>query len=106
MLSFTRIRTQPRSNRSMSLGGGVFFHFSAVAHLQFFLLMVSVSVLILFLCFSGMEYTDPKKKSNLCGKILMVSTLTALCILMLKQSPNFNTPSQVIYVYISIFLSL
>lgn len=42
----------------------------------------------------GMEYADPKKKSNLCGKILMVSTLTALCILMLKQSPNFNTPSQ------------
>lgn len=62
MLSFNRIRTQPRSNRSLSLG--------------------------------GMDYTDPKKKSNLCGKILMVSTLTALCVLMLKQSPNFNTPSQ------------
>lgn len=62
MLSFNRIRTQPRSNRSLSLG--------------------------------GMDYADPKKKSNLCGKILMVSTLTALCVLMLKQSPNFNTPSQ------------
>ncbi|KAL7089602.1 hypothetical protein ACP275_13G195000 [Erythranthe tilingii] len=62
MLNFTRTRTQPRANRSMSLG--------------------------------GMDYADPKKKSNVCGKILMVSTLTALCILMLKQSPNFNTPSQ------------
>ncbi|EYU19070.1 hypothetical protein ABFS82_13G185700 [Erythranthe guttata] len=62
MLNFTRTRTQPRANRSMSLG--------------------------------GMDYVDPKKKSNVCGRILMVSTLTALCILMLKQSPNFNTPSQ------------
>ncbi|KAK4488045.1 hypothetical protein RD792_003787 [Penstemon davidsonii] len=42
----------------------------------------------------GMDYADPKKKSGLCGKIVMVSTLTALCILMLKQSPSFNTPSQ------------
>ncbi|KAK6150185.1 hypothetical protein DH2020_017710 [Rehmannia glutinosa] len=62
MLSFTRTRTQQRSNRSMSLG--------------------------------GMDYADPKKKNNFCGKIIMVSTLTALCILMLKQSPSFNTPSQ------------
>ncbi|KAK4399492.1 UDP-arabinose 4-epimerase 1 [Sesamum angolense] len=62
MLSFTRTRTQQRSNRSMSLG--------------------------------GMDYADPKKKNGVCGKILMVSTLTALCILMLKQSPNFNVPSQ------------
>ncbi|KAG6398137.1 hypothetical protein SASPL_139590 [Salvia splendens] len=62
MLSFNRIRAQPRSNRSMSLG--------------------------------GMDYADPKKKNNFCGKILMVSTLTALCILMLKHSPTFNTPSQ------------
>ncbi|KAI3455869.1 hypothetical protein Pfo_012532 [Paulownia fortunei] len=42
----------------------------------------------------GMDYADPKKKNSFCGKIIMVSTLTALCILMLKQSPNFNTPSQ------------
>ncbi|KAG6382801.1 hypothetical protein SASPL_157489 [Salvia splendens] len=41
----------------------------------------------------GMDYADPKK-NNFCGKILMVSTLTALCILMLKHSPTFNTPSQ------------
>ncbi|XP_047958605.1 UDP-arabinose 4-epimerase 1-like isoform X1 [Salvia hispanica] len=62
MLSFNRIRAQPRGNRSMSLG--------------------------------GMEYADPKKKNNFCGKILMVSTLTAFCILMLRHSPNFNTPTQ------------
>lgn len=41
----------------------------------------------------GMDYADPKKKSNFVGKILMAAVLTALCILMLKQSPNFNTPS-------------
>ncbi|KAL6546261.1 UDP-arabinose 4-epimerase 1 [Orobanche minor] len=62
MLSFTRTRTQPRSSRSMSLG--------------------------------GMDYADPKKKNNFIGKIIMVFALTALCILMLKQSPSFNTPSQ------------
>ncbi|XP_051125443.1 UDP-arabinose 4-epimerase 1-like isoform X1 [Andrographis paniculata] len=64
MLSFTRIRSQQRSNRSMSLG--------------------------------GMDYADPKKKNGFCGKIIMVSALTALCILMLKHpSPSPpNTPSQ------------
>ncbi|KAB2025329.1 hypothetical protein ES319_D06G142300v1 [Gossypium barbadense] len=43
---------------------------------------------------SGMEYPDPKRKSNFVGKILMAATLTALCIIMLKQSPNFNTRSR------------
>ncbi|CAK7357386.1 unnamed protein product [Dovyalis caffra] len=54
-------RTQPRSNRSMSLG--------------------------------GMDYSDPKRKNNVVGKILLAATLTALCIIMLKQSPTFNSPS-------------
>ncbi|KAL3344881.1 hypothetical protein AABB24_024034 [Solanum stoloniferum] len=45
------------------------------------------------LSLGGMDYADPKKKSNYVGKILMAAVLTALCILMLKQSPTFNTPS-------------
>ncbi|XP_059280581.1 UDP-arabinose 4-epimerase 1-like [Lycium ferocissimum] len=61
MLNLVRTRSQPRSNRSMPLG--------------------------------GMDYADPKKKNNFVGKILMAAMLTALCILMLKQSPSFNTPS-------------
>ncbi|XP_059667508.1 UDP-arabinose 4-epimerase 1 [Cornus florida] len=61
MLNFSRTRTQPRSTRSMSLG--------------------------------GMDYADPKKKNNLLGKIILAASLTALCILMLKQSQTFNTPS-------------
>ncbi|KAA8544828.1 hypothetical protein F0562_019612 [Nyssa sinensis] len=61
MLNFSRTRTQPRSTRSLSLG--------------------------------GMDYADPKKKSNFVGKILLAAALTALCILMLKQSPSFNSPS-------------
>ncbi|XP_062161325.1 UDP-arabinose 4-epimerase 1 [Alnus glutinosa] len=61
MLNFGRPRTQPRSTRSMSLG--------------------------------GMDYPDPKKKSNFVGKILLAAVLTALCILVLKQSSSFNTPS-------------
>ncbi|MBA0626712.1 hypothetical protein Godav_004328 [Gossypium davidsonii] len=57
---------------------------------------------ILFL-FLGMEYPDPKRKSNFVGKILMAATLTALCIIMLKQSPNFNTRSRLVLIrgYIS-----
>ncbi|MBA0627352.1 hypothetical protein Godav_004876 [Gossypium davidsonii] len=42
-----------------------------------------------------MEYHDPKRKSNFVGKILMAAALTAVCIIMLKQSPTFGTPSQV-----------
>ncbi|KAM7524784.1 hypothetical protein LguiA_014686 [Lonicera macranthoides] len=41
----------------------------------------------------GMDYTDPKKRNNFFGKILLAAALTALCILMLKQSQSFNTPS-------------
>ncbi|KAG6794192.1 UDP-arabinose 4-epimerase 1-like [Populus alba x Populus x berolinensis] len=61
MLSFGRTRTQPRSNRSMSLG--------------------------------GMDFSDPKRKNNVVGKILLAASLTAVCIIMLKQSPTFNSPS-------------
>lgn len=43
-----------------------------------------------------MDYADPKRKSNFVGKILLAAALTALCIIMLKQSPTFNTPSPVI----------
>ncbi|KAI7980282.1 UDP-arabinose 4-epimerase 1 [Camellia lanceoleosa] len=41
----------------------------------------------------GIDYVDPKKKSNFVGKILLAAALTALCIFMLKQSPRFNSPS-------------
>ncbi|KAL9366055.1 hypothetical protein Peur_037254 [Populus x canadensis] len=61
MLSFGRTRTQPRSNRSMSLG--------------------------------GMDFSDPKRKNNVVGKILLAASLTAVCIIMLKHSPTFNSPS-------------
>lgn len=43
----------------------------------------------------GMDFGEPKKKNHFVGKILLTAALTALCILMLKQSPNFNTPSVV-----------
>ncbi|KAK8674757.1 hypothetical protein V6N13_032860 [Hibiscus sabdariffa] len=44
--------------------------------------------------FAGVEHHDPKRKGSFVGKILMVATLAALCIIMLKQSPTFRTPSQ------------
>ncbi|KAK9155273.1 hypothetical protein Sjap_002753 [Stephania japonica] len=43
--------------------------------------------------FSGMDFADPKRKNNFVGKILFVTVLTGLCILLLKQSPNFTSPS-------------
>lgn len=51
-------------------------------------MLISDFVLLVYVL--GMEYLDPKKKSNFVGKILMDALLTALCILMLKQSPSFN----------------
>ncbi|KAK8500321.1 hypothetical protein V6N12_068808 [Hibiscus sabdariffa] len=41
--------------------------------------------------FTAMEHPDPKRKSNLIGKVLMAAALTALCIIMLKRSPSFST---------------
>ncbi|KDP34859.1 hypothetical protein JCGZ_09147 [Jatropha curcas] len=41
----------------------------------------------------GLDYADPKRKGNIVGKIFLAAALTALCIIMLKQSPTFNTRS-------------
>ncbi|GAB4829458.1 UDP-arabinose 4-epimerase 1, variant 2 [Ancistrocladus abbreviatus] len=60
MLTFTRTRSQSRTNRSLPIG--------------------------------GMDYVDPKRKGNV-GKILVAAALIAFCLLMVKQSPTFNTPS-------------
>ncbi|CAH9077134.1 unnamed protein product [Cuscuta epithymum] len=60
-MNLPRTRVQPRTNRSVSLG--------------------------------GMDYVEPKKRSNFLGKIFMAAVMTALCILMLKQSPTFNPSS-------------
>ena len=52
------------------------------------------SYIYLLLCI-GMDYPDPKRKSNFVGKIILAASLTAICIIMLKQSPNFSTPTPV-----------
>ncbi len=135
MLNLGRGRTQPRSTRSMSLGGGIWFmlaliwiYYNVKLFLQVFCFfwMLSGYIWVCFFvkfmlelyiyiylvnllsgfsgfhvwCFStlilvGMDYPDPKKKSSFVGKILLAAALTALCILMLKHSPSFNTPSPV-----------
>jgi UDP-arabinose 4-epimerase len=41
----------------------------------------------------GMEYLEPKRKSNVMGKIILVVSLTALCIFMLKHAPSFTSPT-------------
>ncbi|XP_010529352.1 PREDICTED: probable UDP-arabinose 4-epimerase 3 [Tarenaya hassleriana] len=44
------------------------------------------------LSLGGMDYMEPKRKNNLVGKIILVASLTALCIIMLKRAPSFSTP--------------
>ncbi|XP_057430192.1 probable UDP-arabinose 4-epimerase 3 [Lotus japonicus] len=41
----------------------------------------------------GMDYVDPKRKGNVAGKVFLVAVLTALCILIIKKSPSFTSPS-------------
>uniref|UniRef100_A0A5B6ZUZ1 UDP-glucose 4-epimerase n=1 Tax=Davidia involucrata TaxID=16924 RepID=A0A5B6ZUZ1_DAVIN len=41
-----------------------------------------------------MDYLESKRKTNFCGKILFAAGLTTLCIIFLKQSPGFSSPSQ------------
>ncbi|KAH0883025.1 hypothetical protein HID58_059121 [Brassica napus] len=43
--------------------------------------------------FEGSDYADQKKNNDHTGKIVLVISLTAMCILVLKQSPTFDTPS-------------
>ncbi|KAA3478724.1 putative UDP-arabinose 4-epimerase 3 [Gossypium australe] len=50
-----------------------------------------------------MEYPDPKRKSNMFGKLLMAAALTALCIIMLKHSPSFSAPTHVLPLYSSYY---
>ncbi|KAH9606938.1 hypothetical protein KSS87_009333 [Heliosperma pusillum] len=41
----------------------------------------------------GMDFADSKRKGNVIGKILVATGLFAFCLLMVKQSPTFNSPS-------------
>ncbi|KAF8408720.1 hypothetical protein HHK36_004785 [Tetracentron sinense] len=45
------------------------------------------------LSLGGMDYLDSKRKSNFVGKIILAAVLTALCILIIKQSPSLSSPS-------------
>lgn len=41
----------------------------------------------------AMDLADSKRKSNVTGKVLMAISLITLCIIILKRSPNFSSPS-------------
>ncbi|KAI9122648.1 hypothetical protein K1719_006488 [Acacia pycnantha] len=41
----------------------------------------------------GMDYVDSKRKGNFVGKVFLTAAFTALCIIMIKQSPSLNSPS-------------
>ncbi|RYR48194.1 hypothetical protein Ahy_A07g034192 [Arachis hypogaea] len=41
----------------------------------------------------GLDYADPKRKSNFLGKVFLAAGLTALCIIMIKQSPSLSSTS-------------
>ncbi|KAG2318461.1 hypothetical protein Bca52824_011674 [Brassica carinata] len=41
----------------------------------------------------GMDYLEPKRKSNFLGRLILIVSLTALCITMLKNAPSFTSPT-------------
>ncbi|CAN8231259.1 unnamed protein product [Cochlearia groenlandica] len=41
----------------------------------------------------GMDYLEPKRKTNVMCRIVLVVSLTALCIIMLKHAPSFSSPT-------------
>lgn len=41
----------------------------------------------------AMDLADSRRKSNVTGKVLMAISLITLCIIILKRSPNFSSPS-------------
>ncbi|KAF3506814.1 hypothetical protein F2Q69_00009217 [Brassica cretica] len=41
----------------------------------------------------GMDYLEPKRKSNVMGRLILIVSLTALCITMLKNAPSFTSPT-------------
>ncbi|XLR32337.1 hypothetical protein S83_060237 [Arachis hypogaea] len=41
----------------------------------------------------SLDYADPKRKSNFLGKVFLAAGLTALCIIMIKQSPSLSSTS-------------
>ncbi|XLT06186.1 hypothetical protein HN51_044935, partial [Arachis hypogaea] len=41
----------------------------------------------------GLDYADPKRKGNFLGKVFLAAGLTALCIIMIKQSPSLSSTS-------------
>ncbi|XP_072968571.1 probable UDP-arabinose 4-epimerase 3 isoform X1 [Typha angustifolia] len=43
--------------------------------------------------FSGMDYSDSRRKPHFLGKVIMAAFLTALCIFILKQSPHYGSTS-------------
>ncbi|XP_020964434.1 UDP-arabinose 4-epimerase 1-like [Arachis ipaensis] len=40
-----------------------------------------------------LDYADPKRKGNFLGKVFLAAGLTALCIIMIKQSPSLSSTS-------------
>ncbi|XLT02439.1 hypothetical protein HN51_051790, partial [Arachis hypogaea] len=42
---------------------------------------------------SRLDYADPKRKGNFLGKVFLAAGLTALCIIMIKQSPSLSSTS-------------
>lgn len=104
MLNFGRARTQQRQTRPTSFGGKnqnlhnnwIMVHFCNICYNCFLIQMGWVNLCNenLFV-HEGLDYADPKRKSNFAGKFILAAALTALCIFLLKQSPTFSSPSPV-----------
>lgn len=50
----------------------------------------------------GVDYSESRRKPQILGKLAMAFMLTALCILVLKQSPSFSGPGVVCFIQINL----
>uniref|UniRef100_M4CME9 NAD(P)-binding domain-containing protein n=1 Tax=Brassica campestris TaxID=3711 RepID=M4CME9_BRACM len=92
MLNLGRARIQGRQNRSMSFEVDK-LNERLLAPESFLNFWIQKFTHLGGLWSVGLDYADQKKNNDYTGKIVLVISLTAMCILVLKQSPTFDTPS-------------
>lgn len=74
-----------------------------MSHLfQFLQVSTNRNTLVCYCFLSGMDYSETHRKPQFLGKLVIAVILTALCILILKQSPSFSGLSVVWFIQINL----
>ncbi|GJN26444.1 hypothetical protein PR202_gb14372 [Eleusine coracana subsp. coracana] len=66
---------------------------SSRTDLSWSIVSLLAQILICPFIFSGMDFTDSRRKPTFTGKIAVAAALTVMCIIVLKQSPGFGSTS-------------